>query len=95
MMLERTLMATSESIVATASPLSADACTRISLLDPARWGWMTCQEAAQALGVTPQAIRRAAREGRILARRPSWLGKWLVPSCEVERLLEQGEGYYG
>ena len=83
-----------EAAPAPASPLS-EASTRISLLNPSRWGWLTAEEAGEALGVTAQAIRRAAREGRIAARRPSWLGKWLVPSSEIQRLLAEEADYYG
>ncbi len=75
-----------------AVPLSADACTKVSQLDPARWGWLSASEAAAELGITPQAVRKAAREGRIIARRPAWLGKWLVPSSEIERILAEGMG---
>ncbi len=75
-----------------AFPPSADGFAKVSSLDPARWGWVTASEAAAELGVTPQAIRRAAREGRIIARRPAWLGKWLVPSSEIERILAEGMG---
>lgn len=75
-----------------ALPPSADGCAKVSQLDPARWGWLTASEAAAELGVTPQAVRKAAREGRIIARRPAWLGKWLVPSSEVERILDEDKG---
>ena len=80
--------------VSTPAAQLSEASTRISLLDPARYGWMTAEEAGVALGVTPQAIRRACREGRIEGRRPLWLGKWLVPSCEIRRLLEEEGDYY-
>lgn len=63
-----------------------------SALDPHAHGWLSASEAAAELGVTPQAVRKAAREGRILARRPAWLGKWLVPSAEIERILAEGRG---
>ena len=72
--------------------LSADGCAKVSQLDPARWGWLSAAEAAAELGITPQAVRKAAREGRIIARRPAWLGKWLVPSAEIERILAEGRG---
>ena len=75
-----------------AFPLSADGSAKVSQLDPARWGWMTASEAAAELGCTAQAVRKAAREGRIIARRPAWLGKWLVPSGEVERILAEERG---
>lgn len=75
-----------------AVPLSADGFAKVSQLDPARWGWLSASEAAAELGITPQAVRKAAREGRIIARRPAWLGKWLVPSSEVERILAEGKG---
>ena len=76
----------------TAFPPSADGFAKVSQLDPARHGWLTASEAAEEIGVTPQAVRRAAREGRIIARRPAWLGKWLVPASEVERILAEGMG---
>lgn len=75
-----------------ALPPSADGFAKVSQLDPARHGWLTASEAAEEIGVTPQAVRRAAREGRIIARRPAWLGKWLVPASEVERILAEGMG---
>lgn len=69
--------------------LSADPSTNISQLNPSKWGWWTCQELASELGVSVYAVRRDARNGRIVARKPSWLGYWLIPAVEVKRLLEQ------
>jgi hypothetical protein len=42
---------------------------------------MTTSQAAAAAGVTPNAIRRAAREGRLAARRPA--GRWLTDAASV------------
>lgn len=68
---------------------SADPSTDISQLNPSKWGWWTCQELAKELGVSVHTIRDRAQSGRIVARKPGWLGHWLIPAVEVERLLKQ------
>ena len=69
--------------------LSKDPSTNISQLNPRKWGWWTCKELASELGVPVDTIRDRALNGRIIARKPAWLGYWLIPAVEVKRLLEQ------
>ena len=69
--------------------LSADPSTNLRQLNPSKWGWWTCRELANELGLPVRTIRDRARSGSILARKPAWLGYWLIPAVEVQRLLEQ------
>ncbi len=69
--------------------LSADPSTDIIQLNPSKWGWWTCRELAKELGVSVNSVQRDAQKGRIVARKPAWLGCWLIPAVEVQRLLEQ------
>ena len=74
---------------------TADACTpgstpaqKLSTLDPSAHGWATVADVAQALGVTARAVQKACQAGRIAARKPAWAKGWLIPSSELDRLIE-------
>ena len=47
---------------------------------------MTTARAAELCGITANAIRRAAREGRLDARRPA--GRWQIPAASAARYAE-------
>jgi excisionase family DNA binding protein len=57
-------------------------------------GWLTAGEAAAAIGVTRQTIRRWALDGRVEHRR--WRGMYVVPAAFPERMRAAGyEGAMG
>ena len=84
-------METNNALQQAKEKLTADPSTDISQLNPSKWGWWTCQELAKELGVSVHTIRDGAKNGRIVARKPAWLGCWLIPLVEVQRLLEQNK----
>ncbi|WP_368834152.1 helix-turn-helix domain-containing protein [Mycobacterium intracellulare] len=56
-------------------------------VDDAGYASIGTGEAARILGVTPNAVRDAARRGRIRATRPR--GRWIYPAAAIEQLAER------
>lgn len=74
---------------------TSDACTtssiptqKLSRLDPSAHGWLSTSEVAEALGISCRAVCKACQSGRITARKTAWCKGWLIPSSELDRLIE-------
>jgi hypothetical protein len=51
------------------------------------WGWLTVEEAAKKFEITPDAVRRRVREGRLPGR--TYAGRVYVDLVEFDRVLRR------